>query len=169
MKQLINLSVLLASAFIAQSTYALPEDISKPLEIQANEAFFDQNTGEAIYKGDVFVKQGSIEIEAQYLKVTTDPQTRQFSELVATGKPAKFSQQIDWNGNMVISQGDNIHYLTSESKLEITGNGYLNRMKNKITADYILYMINDGTFSAQKKGTGRVSMTLEPQEAEKTK
>lgn len=163
MKQFINFSILLTSAIICQYAYALPDDTKQPLEIQADEASFDQNSGEAIYKGNVFVKQGSIEIQAQYLKVSTDADTRKFSNLEATGQPAKFSQQIDWSGNIVISKGNEIHYSTTESKLEITGNGYLSRMKNSITADYILYMINDGTFTAEKKDSGRVSMTLQPQ------
>lgn len=169
MKQLINASMLLTSALIGQYTYALPDDINKPLEIQADEASFDQNSGQAIYKGNVFVKQGSIEIQAQYLKVSTDPNTQQFNSLEATGLPAKFSQQIDWNGNIVISRGNEIHYQTNESKLEITGDGYLSRMQNSITADYILYMIQDGTFSAEKKDSGRVSMTLQPQATEAKK
>jgi len=169
MKQLINFSILLTSALIGQHAYALPDDTNQPLEIQADEAAFDQNSGEAIYKGNVFVKQGSIEIQAQYLKVTTDASTRKFSNLEASGEPAKFSQQIDWSGNIVISKGNEIHYSTTESKLEITGNGYLSRMKNSITADYILYMIDDGTFSAEKTDSGRVFMTLQPQPAEAAK
>jgi len=169
MKQLINFSALLTSALISQYTYALPDDTNKPLEIQADEASFDQNTGEAIYKGNVFIKQGSIEIEAQYLRVSTDQSSRKFTSLEASGTPAKFSQQVDWSGNIVISKGDEIHYSTSESKLEIMGNGYLSRMQNSISADYILYMIDDGTFNAEKKDTGRVSMTLQPQAPKATK
>ena len=163
MKQFINIGALVTSVLIGQYAYALPEDINKPLEIQANEASFDQNSGQATYKGNVFVKQGSIEIQAQYLKVSTDPKTRKFSSLEATGSPAQFSQQIDWSGNIVISKGNEIRYSTSDSKLEIMGDGYLSRMQNSITADHIVYMIQDGTFSAEKKDSGRVSMTLQPQ------
>lgn len=169
MKQLINFSALLTSVLIGQYAYALPDDINKPLEIQADEASFDQNAGVAIYKGNVFVKQGSIEIQAEYLKVSTDTVTRQFNSLEAIGTPARFSQQIDWNGNIIISKGNEIHYSTSESKLEILENGYLSRMENTITADYILYMIEDGTFSAERKDTGRVSVTLQPQTPKATK
>ncbi|MEP0073422.1 MAG: lipopolysaccharide transport periplasmic protein LptA [Marinomonas sp.] len=163
MKHLINISAVLTSALLSQYTYALPDDINKPIEIQADEASFDQNTGEAIYKGNVFIKQGSIEIQAQYLKVTTDAVTKKFSNLEALGQPAKFSQQVDWSGNIVISKGNEIHYSTQESKLEIMGDGYLSRMDNSISADYILYMVEDGTFNAEKKDSGRVSMTLQPQ------
>lgn len=163
MKQFTKISGLITLMALSQHSLALPNDIEKPLEIQADEASFDQNTGQAIYKGNVFVKQGSIEIQAQYLKVTSDPETQQFSSLEASGSPAKFSQQVDWSGNIVISKGNEIHYTTDESKLEIIGEGYLSRMQNSISADYILYMIKDGTFSAEKKDSGRVSMTLQPQ------
>lgn len=169
MKQLINFTTLIALALITQYANALPNDINKPLEIQADEASFDQNTGEAIYKGNVFIKQGSIEIQADYLKVSTNTTTRQFSSLKATGNPARFSQQVDWSGNIVISKGNEIHYSTGESKLEILGNGYLSRMDNTISADHILYMIDEGTFSAEKKDSGRVSMTLQPQTSKATK
>ncbi|WP_133011148.1 lipopolysaccharide transport periplasmic protein LptA [Marinomonas flavescens] len=169
MKQLINISALLAGLIISQHALALPDDLSKPLTIQSNEAFLDQKTGIATYKGDVFVKQGSIEIQAQFLKVTTDPKTRKFSKLVATGKPAKFSQQIDWNGNMMISRGEQINYEVTSSTLDISGNAYLNRMDDKITADHILYHIDTGTFNAQKQGSGRVSMTLQPADDKKEK
>lgn len=170
MKPFVSASVMVAATIILnQSAFALPDDVNMPLEIQADEASFNQNSGEAIYQGNVFVKQGTIEIQADYLKVTTNPETRTFSQLKATGKPAKFSQQIDWSGNIVISQGNQIHYSTSDSKLEILGEGYLSRMQNSITADYILYKIQDGTFSAEKKDTGRVSMTLQPQTPEAKK
>lgn len=166
MKQLISLGALMASLVASPNGYTLPDDMNQPLEIQADEASFNQNTGEAIYKGNVFVKQGTIEIQAEYLKVTSNTQTRQFSSLEAKGSPAVFSQQIDWSGNIVISKGNEIHYLTDESKLEITGDGYLSRMQNAITADYIQYNINSGAFTAEKKDSGRVMMTLQPQSAE---
>ncbi|WP_394179758.1 lipopolysaccharide transport periplasmic protein LptA [Marinomonas posidonica] len=165
MKRFTKTTGLITLFALSQYALALPNDIEKPLEIQADEASFDQNTGQAIYKGNVFVKQGSIEIQAQYLKVTSDPTTQRFSSLEASGKPAKFSQQIDWSGNIVISKGNEIHYATDESKLEIIGDGYLSRMQNSISADYILYMIQDGTFTAEKKDQGRVTMTLKPQAA----
>lgn len=163
MNPIAKFTFLLASCCFSSLASALPSDTEQPLEIQADEASFNQTTGEAVYKGNVLITQGTIEIEAEYLKITTDPKTQKFSKLKAQGKPAKFSQQIDTAGNMVISQGDNIDYSTLEAKLEISGNGYLNRIENKVSADYILYMVNSGAFQANKTDTGRVSMTLQPQ------
>ena len=162
MKQLINLGALLASLIVCKASQALPDDLTKPLNIQANKAFGDRKIGQVTYQGDVVVKQGSIEIQAQSVEATPDSKTRKFSKLVATSSPVKFSQQIDWNGSMLISRGDRMNYMVTDKKLEIFGNGFLNRMDNKIMADYILYHIDTGTFKAQKKGSRRVSMTLQP-------
>ncbi|TDO99886.1 lipopolysaccharide transport periplasmic protein LptA [Marinomonas balearica] len=154
--------ILTASACLGiPSSYALESDTSQPLEIQADEAFFDQKAGKATYQGDVLIKQGTIEIKADYLQVFTDPATNTFSSLKATGTPAKFSQQLDEQGNMVTSRGDQIDYVT-EGRLEINGKGYLKREQDEIDADFILYMMKDETFSAENRGNGRVKMTLQP-------
>lgn len=169
MKRLTNIGIFILSALSSQLLFALPDDTSKPIEIQADEATFNQSTGEAIYQGNVFIKQGSIEIQADYLKISSDLSTRQFSRLEATGTPAQFSQQLDDKGNIVISKGNSIHYSSDSTKLEIIGEGYLSQLENSITADLITYQLNDGTFSAEKTKSGRVSMTLKPQSIEADK
>ncbi|MDB4837480.1 lipopolysaccharide transport periplasmic protein LptA [Marinomonas sp.] len=169
MKRLINTSALLISTLASQFAYALSDDTTKPLDIQADEASFNQKTGEAIYQGNVFIKQGTIEIQADYLKVSTNINTRQFNQLEAKGSPAQFSQQLDLDGNLVISKGNNIRYSSNDTRLEIVGDGYLSQLENSITADHIIYKLNDGTFSAEKTGSGRVSMTLMPQTTEADK
>ncbi len=163
MKQLNKICTLLVSLFISQYDLALPRDKTKPIKIQTDQAYFDQKTEQATYSGNVLVTQGSIKIQAQYLKITTDPKTHKFSELIVTGNPAKFSQHIDLQNNMMISQGDKIIYKTTQSKIEIFGHGYLNHMNDKLTADHIIYNINNGTFNASKKGSNRVSIKLQPQ------
>ena len=148
---------------LSSQLLALEDDLQQPLQIAADKAYFDQNTGTAIYEGNVIAKQGSINIEASYLKVTSNTETNQFNQLDATGTPAKFSQQVDINGNMMISHGDTILYRTTDALLEITGNSYVKRIGDEISADYIQYAIDKGTFVAEKKNTGRVTMTLQPQ------
>ncbi|MCV2403060.1 lipopolysaccharide transport periplasmic protein LptA [Marinomonas sp. C2222] len=169
MKRLTKINIFILSLLSSQFLFALPDDTSKPIEIQADEASFNQSTGEAIYQGNVFIKQGSIEIQADFLKISTDVNTRQFSQLEATGTPAQFSQQLDDEGNLVISKGNSILYSSDSTKLEIKGEGYLSQLENSITADHITYQLNNGTFSAEKTDSGRVSMTLKPQATEAKK
>ncbi|WCN09070.1 lipopolysaccharide transport periplasmic protein LptA [Marinomonas mediterranea] len=157
----VTLFLTVSACLSASSNYALESDTSQPLEIQADEAFYDQKAGEATYKGDILIKQGTIEIKADFLKVFTDPATNTFSSLQATGTPARFTQQLDEAGNRVTSRGDQIDYIT-DGRLEINGKGYLKRGLDEIDADFILYMMKNETFTAENRGNGRVKMTLQP-------
>jgi lipopolysaccharide export system protein LptA len=166
MKPISKILALTTGLFISLNGFALEDDLQKPLQIEADKAFFDQNAGIAIYEGNVIAKQGSIHIEASYLKVTTDTTTNQFNRLDATGMPAKFSQQVDLEGNMMESHGDTILYRTTDAMLELSGTSYVKRIGDEIRADYIQYNIDAGTFRAEKQTTGRVTMTLQPQSQE---
>ncbi|MCZ2723035.1 lipopolysaccharide transport periplasmic protein LptA [Marinomonas sp. 15G1-11] len=161
-KRLIALTILTSSSL----TFALDNDLQSPLNIAADSAHFDQKTGTAIYEGNVTVKQGSIFIEADYLKVTSSTETNQFRQLNAKGSPAKFSQKIDLEGNEIISHGDKILYQTVDATLELSGQSYVKLKGDEIRADFIQYMIDKGTFTARKDNTGRVNMTLLPQTQE---
>ncbi|WP_191603066.1 lipopolysaccharide transport periplasmic protein LptA [Marinomonas algicola] len=161
-KRLIALAILTSSTL----SYALDNDLQSPLNIAADKAYFDQGSGIAIYEGNVTVKQGSIFIQADYLKVTSSTDTNQFRQLDATGSPAKFSQQIDEDGNHIISHGDKIRYQTTDATLELSGQSYVKLKGDEINADFIQYMIDKGTFTARRDDSGRVNMTLLPQTQE---
>lgn len=128
----------------------------------------DQKAGTAIYEGSVLVRQGTIEIEADYLKIFSDPTSGELKRLEAKGTPSKFRQQLDETGAMIISEGDALEYDTVASKLELNGDSYLKRDLDEIDAEYILYMLNDETFRAENRGQGRVNMTLQPAKNEET-
>lgn len=144
------------------SSFALPNDHQQPISIEADKAYFDQKQGTATYSGNVLVKQGSIVIEAQELSIQTNPETGEFKALNAKGTPSKFSQQMDESGNTMHANGDSLDYDVTTGQLEIHNNGYLQRGEDEISADYIHYLLNEGTFKAENRGTGRVNMTLQP-------
>lgn len=154
--------VAVAIALACSQSFALPNDHQQPISIEADKAFFDQKQGSASYSGNVVVKQGSIIIEAQQLTIQTNPETGEFKALNAKGTPSKFSQQMDESGNTMHANGDTLDYDVTRGQLEIHNNGYLQRGDDEISADYIHYLLNDGTFKAENRGTGRVNMTLQP-------
>lgn len=151
-----------ALTLVCSSSFALPSDHQQPISIEADRAYFDQKQGTASYSGNVLVKQGTIIIEAQELSIQTNPETGEFKALNAKGTPSKFSQQMDEAGNTMHANGDSLDYDVTKGQLEIHNNGYLQRGEDEISADYIHYLLNDGTFKAENRGTGRVNMTLQP-------
>lgn len=150
-------------ALLASMTaYALPSDQRQPINIEADQAFFDQQKGEANYEGNVVATQGTIVIKAEQLSIVTDTQTGDLKALHATGTPSNFSQQIDASGRMMNARGNTLDYDVTIGQLEIHDSGYLKRGEDEISADYILYLLNNATFKAENRGTGRVNMTLQP-------
>ena len=157
---------LCAAIFASTLVQALPSDTEQPINVSADKAFMNKKSGVATYEGDVIVKQGSIEIEANLLKIFSDPETGELQRLEAEGTPSKFRQQIDESGALIVSEGDTLLYDTTAGKLEVNGNSYLKRDLDEIDAEYILYMLNDETFRAENRGQGRVNMTLQPSTTE---
>lgn len=166
MNKIVKLLILTSCIASIATAYALPEDYQKTIDIEADSAFIDNDKGNAIYIGNVKVSQGSILISADKLTITSSKVSKKYDKIYAKGtdqKTANFSQQVDIEGNMIISRGTKIFYDSSLSILEVEGDGYIKRGDDEITADFIRYDMTTGTFEAKKNKSGRVSMTLQPQ------
>jgi len=165
MKHLIKHCLVLFSIILSFSLFALPDDFQQKLEIEADRVYLNKKVGNAIYEGNVIVKQGSILIEAERLTMMSSKNAQQYDLIYAKGseiKDAKFSQQIDEQGNMVSGQGMQIFYNTTSGTLEVRS-GLIKRANDEITADFIKYMMKENVFEAKQENGGRVSMTLQPQ------
>jgi lipopolysaccharide export system protein LptA len=87
-KVIITVLVLLSTLVIA-----LPEDTEEPIEIRAYTVIIDERTGIGEYTGDAEVRQGSLFLSAESIKVITAG--NEVLKVVAEGtkeKPAKYSQ-----------------------------------------------------------------------------
>jgi len=165
MNKIVNFLLLAGCIASASTSFALPEDYQKTIDIEADSAFIDNEKGNAIYIGNVNVRQGSILISADKLTITSSNSNKKYDKIYAKGtdkKVANFSQQLDIKGDMIISRGTKIFYDSSLSILEVEGAGYIKRGEDEITADFIRYDMTTGTFEAKRNQSGRVSMTLQP-------
>jgi lipopolysaccharide export system protein LptA len=87
----ILLGLLLLGLLLSAQSYALPEDREKPINLEADSASFDQNTGVSIYQGNVVVTQGTMYLAAD--KATVYLQGGEFQKMEAVGKPTQFRYQ----------------------------------------------------------------------------
>lgn len=166
MNKIVKILLLASTMMGISSAFALPDDAQKTIDIEADSAFIDNEKGNAIYIGNVKVSQGSILISADKLTITSSDTSKKYDKIYAKGtleKVANFSQQLDLQGDMIISRGAKIFYNSTLSILEVEGAGYIKRGEDEITADFIRYDMTTGTFEAKKNNSGRVSMTLQPQ------
>lgn len=158
----ISPQIISIALFVSFNALALPNDRLQPINIEADNASFNQKDGIASYSGNVVAKQGSIIIHAEELSITTNPDTGEFRELHATGIPSKFTQTLDNDGNILSAQGNTLDYDATSGELEIHQNGYLKHGQDEISADYIHYQLENEVFKAENRGNGRVNMTLQP-------
>ncbi len=73
------------------SSKALEGDKDQPIQLTADSAEIDDKKGISVYIGKVFLKQGSLEVEADKLTIYSDEQG--VSQMIAVGRPVKFRQQ----------------------------------------------------------------------------
>ena len=71
MNKIVKLLLLTSCITSATSSFALPDDSQKVIDIEADSAFIDNEKGNAIYIGNVKVTQGSILISANKLTITS--------------------------------------------------------------------------------------------------
>ena len=86
--------LLLICGLFTQASLALSTDKDQPIEVEANYAELDDERGETIYKGDVIVIQGSMEITGDVLTVTYNDDG-ELDTMVVTGNLSHYKQLPD--------------------------------------------------------------------------
>lgn len=138
------------------STLALTEDSSQPIHIIADEAVRDERTGQTIYRGNVQINQGSLEIDADV--VTVYRIEVEADKIVAEGSPAHMKQKRQADGEYVYAEGDTIEYYKQEERLHLLSNAQLKQDGSTVKGDRIDYFITQELVKAsadQSQGNGR--------------
>jgi lipopolysaccharide export system protein LptA len=157
--------MLLSSIFCLLSLPAIAKqgDLKQELKIVAVSQFADIKNNQIIFNGPVKIVQGSINIHADELRAFT-PENSTSKKLIATGKPATFSQELD-DGQIGTASADEISYDLATTTLTLTGNAKLNQSGSQVTGNRIKYNINAQELIAESSGTGqdRVITIIQPE------
>ena len=145
-------SALTTGALATNWTHALPDDRSKPIEIQANSAERDAKTGVTTYTGNVDIQQGSIHISAS--KVVLDSKNNALTEINASGGPATYHQQLTGPDDVVDAQANTIHFDVAKDLITLQGNSSLKQQSGNISGDRIEYDIKTERVRAQAAESG---------------
>ncbi len=145
-------SALTTGALAINLAHALPDDRSKPIEIQANSAERDAKTGVTTYTGNVDIQQGSIHISAS--KVVLDSKNNELTEINATGSPATYHQQLTGPDDVVDAQASTIHFDVAKDLITLQGNSSLKQQSGNISGDRIEYDIKTERVRAQAAESG---------------
>lgn len=146
---------------------ALSSDSSQPIHIIADEAIRDERTGQTIYRGNVRIVQGSLQIDAE--TVTMYRIVTEADKIVAEGSPAQMQQQREADGELVFAEGNVIEYYKDEERLHLLKNAQLEQDGSTVRGDSIVYFITKELVKAETDeslGGSRVEVVIPPRKVE---
>ncbi|MBT0585442.1 lipopolysaccharide transport periplasmic protein LptA [Alteromonas oceanisediminis] len=136
MKKMMLLLTLTASAF-ALNVEAGESDFNKPITVDAQSQFVDGKNKTSVFREDVHITQGSMEIKADEVEViATGGEGREI--FIARGNPAIYAQDMD-DGSRVSAQANTITYEVVTRAITLDGNAQLVRDTSMVQGDLIQF------------------------------
>lgn len=129
-------------------TLALPDDRDQPIHITADKAVRNEKEGITIYSGNVQMRQGSMELDADNLVVFHEREDA--NKIVARGEPARLRQQPELDEGIVQAYGRVITYYRDKEQVNLRKDARLERDDGSlVTGDSIDYFIARQLVTAQ--------------------
>ncbi len=150
-------------------SYALETDREQPIKIQADAAMVDDTKGSSVYKGNVIITQGTLEVTADEVEIfTADSEVIQI--IAKTDKDsdvlAHYQQQTNEAMDMVIADAQKITYLVQEERLHLTGDARLQQAQDVFAGQLLYYDLARGIVNLNSSGgSDRVNMTIIPKKS----
>lgn len=157
---------MLAAVLAAAPVSALESDSRQPIEIEADQGELDQKNQTTVFSGNVIVKQGSIHVRAENVRVSKDAAGKQF--LKASGKPVRFSQTLDGGKGTVNGEAALVEYSSASNVVKLSGNAKVTRGGDKAEGAVITYNTRTEVYNisgSKPSGGGkgkRVSIIIQP-------
>jgi len=148
-------------AALSPALWALPDDRSQPIEIEANQAMRDDARGLTVYEGDVVITQGSILIRADKVSIFGDG--RQVTRVVGEGNPAHYEQVPEVGKAPVVARARTISYEVGSEKIILTRDASLRQEEATLTGERIEYDLLQEIIRAQGGDDNqRIRMVIPP-------
>ena len=148
---------LIACLLASTQAYALSTDREQPVYIDSDSQQLDMKSNRVTFLGDVKLKQGSININADKLIVI-----RNAEEIEGYGNVATFSQLTD-EGKTLYGEAKELYYKVRDDELVMINKAMLSQDDSEIRGSKIRYKISLQKLIADSDGKGRVSTVLQPQ------
>ena len=159
-----KLALLLALFLAPLRLAALEEDQEQPLYLEADSAELDEARSLSIYTGNVFVKQGTMEVRGDQVTVHHDPE-RKPKFIIAIGAPATYQQQSEGDEELVEAEALRMEYDKVKDEITLINQAVLFQGEDTFRSDRIVYDRALGQVKAGSiaQGKERVQITLTPE------
>ena len=160
--KLLHLSLIFL-LFVPTLTFALDTDTKQPVYINADSQQLDMQSNKATFIGNVKLKQGSININADKVIVERNPKDSSVKRIEGYGNLATFSQ-LSEDGKTLYGEAKELYYVMVDDQLTMIDQAMLSQDDSVIRGSKITYSISSQKLIADGKQQGdRVSTVLQPQ------
>ena len=150
-----------ASLLPASPALALPEDSQQPIQVTADNARFDERSGEAVYRGNVQIVQGTLEVRGDSLTIKVDGKG-QLSTARTLGKPAHYQQKTDPEKGLVTAEAGEIQFDNNTGVITLIGNAVLRQDSASFKGPRIVYSTTRKQIEASGSPGERVQLVFPP-------
>ncbi len=151
---------LLVFAFSSNSI-ALTDDSTKPINIQADSAEINDDTGISTYRGNVKITQGSTILTGDIVILETA--NKKVKKIISEGKLSTFKQTTD-DGRKINAEAEKMVYSITGNKIVLTKNAKLTEEGNTFSSDKITFYTDKEIVTAgSSSGNDRVNITVFPE------
>lgn len=143
---------------------ALDADRDQPMHVEADRATMDEGKGIGIYRGDVRIRQGSMQLDAD--TVTIYLENGQIVRAVAIGEPARYRQRPEGREQDVHAEARRMEYTLDPEQIVLTGDAVVRQGGDTFRSERIVYDIVRDSVDA---GTSedRVRIVIQPRKKDK--
>ena len=144
----------------------LESDRDQPIKIQADTAMVDEAEGTSIYRGDVIIVQGTLQVTADEVEIYTAESA--VIQIIAkaernSSKLAHYEQQTNEEKDMVTAEARKITYLVQEERLHLSGKARLKQDGDEFSGELLYYDVGRGIVNLNSgDGSERINMTINP-------
>lgn len=156
---------LLVFAF-SSNAIALTDDSTKPINIQADSAEINDDTGISTYRGNVKITQGSTVLTGD--TVILETANKKVKKIISEGKLSTFKQTTD-DGRKINAEAEKMVYNITGNKIVLTKNAKLTEAGNTFASDKITFYTDKEIVTAgSSSGNDRVNITVFPETEKET-
>lgn len=134
------------SLMAGASAFALSSDRHQSITIHSDTAERDETKGTTTYAGNVVMQQGSMRIEADDVVIVNDKS--KVTQIVATGKPARYQQKPSEDEEPVVAQANRLEYNIAQDTLHLIDNALLQQEGTSLSGNRIDYDVKKSVVKA---------------------
>ncbi len=141
--------------------WALTDDSTKPINIQADSAEINDATGVSTYRGNVKITQGSMQLTGDLVILETA--NKKVQKIIAEGNLSTFKQTTD-DGRLINAEAEKMIYSITGNKIVLIKNAKLTEAGNTFASDRITFFTDKEIVKAgSSTGNDRVNITVFPE------